>query len=144
VVHFTVSLLLSALLCVPWPGLGLFRATLGTLSVGALAYSVIVMQRARQSQGYVPVFEDWLWHVLLPLAAYGAVLVAAAELGAGAAWPMFLIAVSTLLLVCVGIHNAWDTVTYLTIAALQAGTDPERARNAAKPQPTRARGRRRR
>ena len=49
--------------------------------------------------------------------------------------------VQTLLLICVGIHNAWDTVTYLTLNALRAdasqrvpvpshrGAPPKRKRN---------------
>ena len=39
--------------------------------------------------------------------------------GHDGAWPLFTLAAATLLLVCIGIHNAWDTVTYLTLRAAQ-------------------------
>ncbi len=120
VVHFTLALILSALLCAPWPGEGSLRATLGVLGAGALAYSAVVLRRARRQRGYVPVAEDWVWHVLLPGAAYAAVLLTAVLLGRGATGLLFAVAGATLLLLCVGIHNAWDTVTYLTISVARA------------------------
>jgi hypothetical protein len=113
------------------------------VGAGALVYSAVVLRRARRQRGYVPVAEDWIWHILLPAAAYAALLVAAVLLGRGAEGPEFVIAAATILLVCVGIHNAWDTVTYLTVNALRtAGAEGE-------PAPPRrnhsgARGRRRR
>ncbi|MEO8623102.1 MAG: hypothetical protein ABI625_18650 [bacterium] len=121
VVHFTLALLISAVLCAPWGQYdGLLRATLGIFGVCALVYSAIVMRRTRRQRTYEPEAEDWIWHVLLPFVAYGAILLAAVLLGRTGAWPLLMIAAATLLLLCVGIHNAWDTVTYLTISALRA------------------------
>ena len=127
VVHFTLALVVSAVVCVPWRDYGSLRATLGILGAGALAYSAVVLRRARRQQGYVPVTEDWVWHVVLPGAAYAAVLLAAVLLGRGAAGPLFVVAAATLLLLCVGIHNAWDTVTYLTVSAVRAVASREGA-----------------
>ena len=126
VVHFSLALIVSAVLCAPWPGSGGLRATLGVLGAGALVYSAVVLRRARRQQIYVPVMEDWVWHILLPAAAYAAILLAAMLLGRGTEGPLFVIAAATLLLLCVGIHNAWDTVTYLTFGALRA-LDPSEA-----------------
>jgi hypothetical protein len=120
VVHFSLALLLSAVLCVPWAGYGSLRATLGVLGAGALGYSAVVLRRARRQRSYVPVAEDWVWHILLPGAAYAAILLAAVLLGRGAERPLIVVAAATLLLLCVGIHNAWDTVTYLTVNAVRA------------------------
>lgn len=120
VVHFSLALLVSAVLCAPWPGYGGLRATLGVLGTGAFVYSAIVLRRALRQRIYVPVMEDWVWHIMLPAAAYSAVLLAAVLLGRGAGRPLFVIAAATLLLLCIGIHNAWDTVTYLTFSALRA------------------------
>jgi hypothetical protein len=120
VVHFTLALLLSAMMCVPWPGYASLRASLGVVGAVALGYSAIVLGRARRQRGYVPVFEDWLWHILLPPVAYVGVLLTGALLGRGAGAPLFMIAAATLLLLTVGIHNAWDTVTYLTLNKLRA------------------------
>ena len=45
---------------------------------GALVYCMIVLRRARRQNGYVPVFENWLWHIILPMVAYAALLVTGA------------------------------------------------------------------
>src|SRR6476620_4810862 len=69
VVHFTLALVLSAMMCVPWPGYGPLRVALGIVAVCALFYSAAVLRRAVQQRAYTPVFEDWLWHIILPIAA---------------------------------------------------------------------------
>jgi hypothetical protein len=52
-----------------------------------------------------------------------AVVAGAVTSGVGAATgALFLVAAATLLLLCIGIHNAWDTVTYLTIVAVRRRT----------------------
>jgi hypothetical protein len=125
VVHFTLALLVSAVLCVPWPDYGSLRATLGVSGAGALGYSALVLRRARRQRGYVPVAEDWVWHLILPGVAYAALLLAAVLLGRGAVGPLFVVGAATLLLLCVGIHNSWDTVTYLTVNAVRAAVPGE-------------------
>jgi hypothetical protein len=40
---------------------------------------------------------------------------------------LFAVAVSALLLLCIGIHNAWDTVTYVAVGGLQSGKSTEQA-----------------
>jgi hypothetical protein len=129
VVHFTSALVISALLSVPWPGYVSLAATLGVVGAAALLYSGLVLRRARRQRSYVPVAEDWLFHVVLPAAAYAAILLAAFLLGREALAAEFLFAGATLVLLCVGIHNAWDTVAYLIVtsvrhAAKQEGRTP--------------------
>ncbi|MFL5383758.1 MAG: hypothetical protein ACJ8GN_14660 [Longimicrobiaceae bacterium] len=143
VVHFALALVVSALLCVPWPGYASLRATLVVLGAGALAYSALVLRRARGQRIYVPVAEDWIWHIILPSAAYAAVLVAALLFHEGVEGPLFAIAAATVLLLCAGIHNAWDTVTYLTFNALRSGGPAGEAPPPRRSEPAR-RGRRRR
>ena len=143
VVHFARALVISAILCAPWHAYRGLCATLGVVGGGALVYSAIVLRRTLRQRIYVPVAEDWLWHIVLPSAAYAAILAAAALLGGGAEVPLFVIAAATLLLVCIGIHNAWDTVTYLTFNALRRGAGGEPAPPQQRSEP-KARGRRRR
>ncbi len=119
VVHFTMAVAISCVMCMPWPSSSGLRETLGALGLGALLYSTIVLRRTLRQRVYQPVGEDWLWHVLLPTAAYGAVLLAAFLFIGGRTVPLFAVAIATLLLLCVGIHNAWDTVIYLTVTTLQ-------------------------
>ena len=119
VVHFSLALVVSAVLCAPWPEYGGLRATLGVLGVCALAYSAVVLRRARRQRTYRPVLEDWVWHLVLPGTAYAAILIAALLLRRGGERALFAVGAATLVLLCVGIHNAWDTVTYLTVSALR-------------------------
>lgn len=112
IVHFGVVLLLSAVLCAPWRGFFRAVAFWGLVGFVGIVYEIIVIRRMRLQALYAPVFEDWLFHALLPLAAY-AVLAGsawAARWNPGAA--LFGVAAAALLLLFVGIHNAWDAVMY--------------------------------
>jgi hypothetical protein len=125
VVHFCAALLVASILSVPWSALrpaGLAVAACGALGV---FYSVIVIRRAHRQREYQPVFEDWLWHTILPWVAYAALFVAGAVLGPASAGALYFIGAATLLLVFIGIHNAWDTVTYLTMNPPIRRQEPE-------------------
>jgi len=114
VVHFCAALLVASILSAPWGGLR--YAGVGVAGCGALGvvYSVVVWRRARRQGEYRPVFEDWVWHTVLPLLAYAALFVTGAILDQSSARALFVVGAATLLLVYIGIHNAWDTVTYVT------------------------------
>jgi hypothetical protein len=127
VVHFCSALLVSALCSAPWHGLGPLAVTLGLCGAGGLIYSVAVLRRAQRQSEYQPVIEDWIWHNILPMLAYAALVVAGLMLPRDVDVAPYFVGGSTLLLVFIGIHNAWDTVTYITI--LQA------RRRAAEPSP---------
>ena len=61
---------------------------------------------------YKPEFEDWLFHVLLPLAAYAVLAVSALAALSHTREALFGVGGATLLLLFSGIHNAWDAVAY--------------------------------
>lgn len=113
VVHFCLALLVAAILSAPWPALAHAAVLLGLTGLGGLAYAAIVLRRIRRQANYKPVLEDWLWHVLLPLIAYAALVIAAIMLPGNALPALFIIGAVTVLLVFIGIHNAWDNVTYI-------------------------------
>jgi hypothetical protein len=115
IVHFCAVLLIAAIVSCPWPALSEAALTLGATAVAGMIYSAVVIRRARRVQGYRPVFEDWLWHTILPAVAYTALLGAAIALGRDSVPALFDVAIATLLLLFIGIHNAWDTVTYIVI-----------------------------
>ena len=115
VVHFCVALLVSAIISAPWHGLANAALALGAVGLGGLAYGAIVVRRARSQTGYKPVLEDWLWHAVFPLLAYAAIVIAALTLTRRPTAALFDVAAATLLLVFIGIHNAWDTVTYVAV-----------------------------
>jgi hypothetical protein len=61
------------------------------------------------------VLEDWIWHCALPLIAYMALFVAAIVLQSDPATSLFVVGGTALLLLFVGIHNAWDSVVYIAL-----------------------------
>jgi len=112
VVHFAVVLLLSAIISAPWHTIGAVGVVWGLMGISGIVYALIVARRMRLQTAYRPVFEDWLFHALLPLAAYVILAVSAYVAQSHARPALFLVAVATLLLLFIGIHNAWDAVTY--------------------------------
>jgi hypothetical protein len=115
VVHFGAVLMQAAIMTAPWPKMAGLRLALGACGTAGLVYMLIVMRRAHRQSGYKPVFEDWLFHAVLPIVAYAAVLVAAVGLPSRPTPWLFVVGGATVLLLFVGIHNAWDTVTYIVI-----------------------------
>ena len=115
VVHFCAVLLVSAILSAPWPALSQAAAAIGLCGAAGVIYSLIVVRRARRVTAYKPEMEDWIFHCVLPLVAYATLLISGATLPFRHVPALFEVALFTLILLFVGIHNAWDTVTYVTI-----------------------------
>ena len=113
--HFGAALLIAAILSAPWQVLWTADLLLGLCGLGGVTYIVIVLRRARRQTEYQPVLEDWLWHTVFPFISYTALLVAALLLPGNPVPALFVIAAATVLLLFIGIHNAWDTVTYLVV-----------------------------
>ena len=119
IVHFCGVLLVSAILNVPWRAVSNAALSLGLCAVGGIVYMVIVIRRAMRQKGYAPVMEDWIWHCGLPSVAYVTLLGAALSLQRDPPESLLVIGVTALLLLFIGIHNAWDAVVY--IAAQREG-----------------------
>jgi len=115
VVHFCAALLVSAVLSAPWQALGGARGMLLLAGLGGLAYCALVARRARRQAGYRPVLEDWLWYVVIPTVAYAGLGASAALMERAPATALFGVAAAAVLLVFAGIHNAWDTVTFIAL-----------------------------
>jgi hypothetical protein len=134
IVHFCIALLTSATLSAPWPKLNGAAAVISVTGLAAVAYEVLVAVRTRRQSSYQPVFEDWLWHVALPFAAYGTMLLAGLIFLLHITTALFMCAAATLLLLFIGIHNAWDTVTYIaTTPGLRADTEQNEAKTPSAP-----------
>lgn len=123
VVHFSFVLVLSAILAAPWPGTNSPMVLIGAGGAVAVAYSIIVGRRASRQNQYKPVLEDWLFHVYLPAIAYLTIAIGAVVSRLHVERALFAVAAGALLLIIVGVHNAWDTVTY--IVAMRAQGEPE-------------------
>ena len=116
VVHFCAALVVAAVLTAPWRTPTNVAAAVGIVGAAGLIYTLMVVQRARKQTDYQAVLEDWLFHTVFPIAAYAGIVIAAAVLGKGPDRSLFAIGAAVLALVLIGIHNAWDTVTYVAVA----------------------------
>jgi hypothetical protein len=112
IVHFATVLLLAAVLNAPWHGIGTPAILWGLLGLIGIAYEIIVARRMRMQIVYAPGLEDWLFHALLPFAAYATLAIAAYATLNHVRVALFGVGAAALLLLFIGIHNAWDSVTY--------------------------------
>src|SRR5215467_9823592 len=112
IVHFSAALLLSALQRVPWPMMTLAATPWWLVGLSGAAYTLIVARRMRAQTTYRPEFEDWLFHLLLPLTAYALLVLSALAAPSWTREALFGVGAAALLLLFIGIHNAWDAVVY--------------------------------
>ena len=112
IVHFVAVLALSGILSAPWDGIGAAAISWGLLGLAGVVYCVIVIRRLRRLTAYRPEFEDWLFHVLAPIAAYVTLAVSAFAALSHLREALFGVGAAAMLLLFSGIHNAWDAVTY--------------------------------
>lgn len=121
IVHLTAVLALSAIIMMPRHT----RSSLGTVvlvaAAGLLAYVGWVFGKAREQDIYQPDLEDWIWHYCLPALAYLSLLGAGAWVWSAPSKALYAVAASVLLLLVVGIHNAWDAAVYVVITRSGSG-----------------------
>jgi hypothetical protein len=115
VVHFAAALMTSGILCIPWPTVLSPALLLGLAGVLGMSYVARLISMALGFQEYEPDLEDWSWYMGLPLISYAALLVAAIMFVTIPVRAPFAAAAGVALLILIGIHNAWDVVTYITI-----------------------------
>jgi len=115
ILHFGAALLIAAILSAPWPSIVGADVALGLCGFAGLVYAGLVIRRARGQSDYKMVLEDWIWHLTLPTLAYAALSTAALLLQRYTTLSLFVVGATALLLLFIGIHNAWDTVRYLVI-----------------------------
>ncbi len=112
IVHFGVVLLLSATASAPWDGLTAMAIIWGLVGLSGIVCTLLVVRHMRLQTVYQPVLEDLLFHILLPLMTYAMLIVAASSASSHPRPSMFLVGTVALLLLFIGIHNAWDAVMY--------------------------------
>ena len=112
IIHFATVLVLAGILCAPWAGMGAPTILCGAGGLGGVVYAIIVIRRMRAQNSYKPEFEDWLFHVMLPGASYITLAVSAYAAQFHVQEALFGFGAAVMMLLLVGIHNAWDAVTY--------------------------------
>jgi hypothetical protein len=114
-VHFGAALWIAALLSMPGHtrvSLALCLAASGL--IGTLYCAAVAHWMLEALSSYKPFIGDWVWSLVLPLCAYLGLLAAAMLLRAHALLALYLVAGVSLLLLLLGLHNAWDVVVWIT------------------------------
>jgi len=133
IVHFATVLLAAGVMSAPWHGVLPVAVVLALMGLVGLVYSISITVRLHRQTAYKTQFEDWLCHSALPVVAYGSMLGSACATVQWEHHALFGVAGATLLLLFVGIHNAWDTAAwhvFVTIPRRAARkAEEEKARN---------------
>jgi hypothetical protein len=128
IVHFCIVLALAAYLSMPSQQLWTVSAGFGIAgAVGLGICARIAFGLRHMPSDYRPVWEDWLWNLILPTVAYGALLLAADLIWYRRAASLYSVAAVSLLLLFIGIHNAWDIAVWMAISkdtSKEPGKDP--------------------
>ena len=113
IVHFCAVLFLTAVAVMPWHHLTPAAVIWGSTGLAGLIYTLLVVRRMRSQSAYKPVLEDWLFHMLFPILAYLLVIAAAGLTPSHPRPGLFTLAITALLLLFIGVHNAWDSAVYI-------------------------------
>jgi hypothetical protein len=115
IVHFGGVLALAAYLSMPHQGVMSLSVGFGVAGLAGLIYGgVIAANMRRPGSAYIPVHEDWIWNVALPTLVYGGLLVMAFLVWRKPVQTLYGVAVACLLLLFIGIRNAWDIAVWIT------------------------------
>lgn len=120
VVHFGIVLLLAGVLSAPWQTFSSLGLVLGLVGLGMVFYSIIVLRRMQHVPHYQSTREDWLWYMAFPFLANVLLIVAAFVLPTRSSSALFIVGLAMMLLLLVGIRNAWDMVTFLAVERAHA------------------------
>jgi hypothetical protein len=116
IVHFCMVLLISAIATAPWTTASIAAVCLAVCGVAGVAYAMRVISHARRQDGYSPDFSDWAWYTAFPLSAYVTLLIGGVLLFWRPELALFVLAAAALALLFDGIHNAWDSITYIAVS----------------------------
>lgn len=116
ILHFCGVLALAAFLSMPHQRVLSLSAgfMLGGL-VGVIYGLFTAANMRRQGSGYVPVREDWVWNVFLPTLVYACLFCMGLLVWHRPEQTLFGVAALSLILLFIGIHNAWDIAIWMTL-----------------------------
>jgi len=113
VLHFCAVLLVAAILTTPAHTSASLSFCLTVVGLGGIAYTTSIILRMRRQKVNAPVSSDWAWHILAPLVAYVCLLGSGAVVWVSADAALYSVAAGALLLLYIGIRNAWDAATWM-------------------------------
>ena len=117
IVHFGSALVLSALMNVPGQSATSLGICLGAFGLMGLIYSggtAVQVNRATTRTNYTPVAEDWIWNAILPTLTYAVLFIAGLIASVHMPTSLYLAAAASMMLLIIGIHNAWDIAVWFT------------------------------
>ena len=119
IVHFGGVLALAAFLSMPHPQLLTLSVGFGAGGAAGIIYGLFIAHYIGGiASEYVAVREDWIFNVIVPTLAYLALLGMAFLLWERAQLALYGVALISLILLFVGIRNAWDIAVWMALAKL--------------------------
>ena len=112
-VYFTTALVVAAVLLVPALSPMEIGALLCVGALAALAYLGYTKAHAQWRQSKLDVL-DWIWFVGLPFVAYLLLFFAGAGFLFAVDFSMHAVGLALILLLVIGIRNAWDLVIFIS------------------------------
>jgi len=123
IVHFSSVLLLAAFIRMPWHTIAPAAGLWGLAGLAGAVYVLFVARRMRVQTAYSPELEDWLFHLVLPFAAYAALAISAWAASSHMREALFGVGGAAVALLFIGIHNAWDAVSYHVFVHMRKAKD---------------------
>jgi hypothetical protein len=116
IVHFGTVLALAAYMSVPHQTILSLSAGLAICGIGTVIYTAVIANNVRRfATEYVPVVQDWVWHVILPTFDYATLLATAFLIWYRLQLALYCVAAALTLLLFIGIHNAFDVAVSVTM-----------------------------
>jgi hypothetical protein len=114
VIHFCSALFIGAIMTIPWASATGLAITLLVAGAAGVVYSLMVIWHARRAK-YNPDLEDWVWYTGLPITGHATLLAVAFLLWWHVPAALYVLAADSLVFLLLGLHNAWDTITYVVV-----------------------------
>jgi hypothetical protein len=114
--HFGAVLALAAYLSMPHQGTLSLSLGFGAAGAAGLAYVAFIGSNiGRVASEYIPGCEDWIWNVILPAIVYSTLFASAFLVWRWPQQSLYGVAAASLLLMFIGIHNAWDIAVWNSV-----------------------------
>lgn len=116
IVHFGAVLALAAFLCVPRQSTLSAGIGVGLAGFAGLIYVGVLLANFLHNLGkYVPVVSDWIWNIVLPGLSYGGLFAMGLLMRQDAEVALYGVAAASVMLLFIGIHNAWDIAVWMSL-----------------------------
>lgn len=113
VAFFATGIVLAMLMLMPATSAPELGVLLGILGIAGLGYMFASGAHAAWRQSDLAL-DDWVWYVALPFLSYLAICGGGLAIGSKIATGFYVVGGASILLLVIGIRNAWDLVVYIS------------------------------